>query len=67
MNVHRQRSLLDKLKTLSPEKLAEVEDFIDFLRAREGDATLVGEASRASQAAFAAVWDNAADAAYDKL
>jgi hypothetical protein len=29
------QSLLDKIKTLSPQRRAEVEDFVDFLKVRE--------------------------------
>lgn len=35
MNAHTEKTLLEKLKTLPPAQLAEVEDFIDFLRSRE--------------------------------
>lgn len=35
------QSLLDKLLELPPEKLAEIEDFIDFLREREHREPLV--------------------------
>lgn len=34
MHAHEIQPLLEKLKTLSPERVAEVEDFIDFLRSR---------------------------------
>ncbi|MGB5082774.1 MAG: DUF2281 domain-containing protein [Burkholderiales bacterium] len=35
MNTLNPQGLIEKLKTLPPERVAEVEDFIDFLRARE--------------------------------
>ena len=35
MNVQSEQLLLDKLKALPPERRAEVEDFVDFLQARE--------------------------------
>jgi hypothetical protein len=34
MQAHEIQPLMDKLKELPPERVAEVEDFIDFLRAR---------------------------------
>jgi hypothetical protein len=34
MQVHEIQPLVDKLKELPPERLAEVENFIDFLRSR---------------------------------
>ena len=47
--------------------LLEVEDFVDFLRTREDDQRLTQAAARASEASFAAVWNNDEDAAYDRL
>ena len=34
------RTLLDKIRNLPPEKVAEVEDFVEFLRQREEDRQL---------------------------
>lgn len=59
--------LFEKLRQLSPERLAEVEDFVDFLRAREEDRILTGAAMALSAPAFARVWGNPEDAAYDEL
>ena len=59
--------LLSKLRDLPPDRLAEVEDFVDFLRERTADRALVWSAAAASAPAFAAVWDNPDDAAYDEL
>jgi hypothetical protein len=41
-----QRAILSKMRELSPEKLAQVEDFIDFLRQREGDRGLTQAANK---------------------
>ena len=60
-------SLLAKLKSLPPQRLAEVEDFVDFLRSRDDDSRLTTSASAASQASFGKVWDNDDDAEYDRL
>lgn len=62
-----QETLLEKIRALPPDKLAEVEDFVDFLRVRDDGRHLVTAAARLSEAAFAAVWDNPDDAAYDTL
>lgn len=35
MNAQAEKALLEKLKALSPERRAEVEDFVDFLKTRE--------------------------------
>jgi len=61
------RALIEKLKELPPQRLAEVEDFVDFLRDREADRTLVRMASVTSEPSFAKVWNNEEDAAYDSL
>ena len=59
--------LFDKIKQLPPQRMAEVEDFVDFLRAREDDQRLTQAAAKASEASFAQVWDNDEDAAYDRM
>lgn len=62
--------LIEKIKQLPPQRMAEVEDFVDFLRAkeaREEDHRLTQSATKASEASFAAVWDNDEDAAYDRM
>lgn len=61
------KALVEKLQTLPPDKLVEVEDFVDFLRVRDDDRRLVMAVSRLSEAAFAAVWDNPDDTAYEAL
>lgn len=57
----------DKLENLAPERLAEVEDFIDFLRERDQDQRLRRQYEQASETAFARIWDNDEDAVYDEL
>jgi hypothetical protein len=59
--------LFDKIKQLPPQRMAEVEDFVDFLRAREDEQRLTGAAAKASEASFSKVWDNDDDAAYDRM
>jgi hypothetical protein len=67
MNRPVEQTLLDKLQQLPPERLAEVEDFVDFLRTREGDRALTRAAQKASEPALAKVWENEDDADYDRL
>ena len=67
MNNQSEQSILEKLKGLSPERVAEVEDFVDFLRARAEEQRLVKSATKASEPAFKKVWDNPEDADYDRL
>jgi hypothetical protein len=58
-----QRAILSKMMDLSPDKVAEVEDFIDFLRQRQEGRPL----TRIADKSFAEVWDNPEAAAYDQL
>lgn len=57
--------VLEKLEHLSPDRLAEVEDFIDFLSQRDQEKRLRHEYAQASEHAFEKVWDNDEDAIYD--
>ena len=59
--------VMRKLECLSPERLAEVDDFIDFLQQRDQDKNLRDDFALASEAAFAKTWDNDDDAIYDNL
>jgi len=67
MNARDDQILIEKLKSLPPQRRAEVEDFVDFLRIREDEQRLTHAATQASEPAFKAVWDNPDDAAYDRL
>lgn len=62
-----EQALIAKIRQLPARRLAEVEDFIDFLRAREIDQQLTHVSAKLGEASFAAVWDNDEDAAYDRL
>lgn len=59
--------LAHKIRELSAEQIVEVEDFIEFLRLRGDDRGLTRAASNVSAPAFAAVWANPEDDAYDAL
>jgi hypothetical protein len=59
--------LISKIRVLPPERLMEVEDFIDFLRHTSDDRQLRLAAAQLSEEAFAKVWDNPEDAEYDSL
>lgn len=59
--------LFDKIRQLPPQRVAEVEDFVDFLRARDGEQRLSLAAAKTSEASFAKVWDNDEDAVYDRM
>jgi hypothetical protein len=59
------QGLIEKIRLLMPQRMAEVEDLVDFLRAREDKLRLMHATAKASEASFAQVWDNDEDAAYD--
>lgn len=67
LNDKHEIDLIEKLKDLPPEKLAEVEDFVDFLRGRDEARKFTHAAALLSEPAFAKVWDNESDAEYDRL
>ncbi len=58
---------MEKIRALPPEKVAEVEDFVDFLRQRDEDRRLGPDTLALAESAFRRVWDNEDDAAYDRL
>ena len=62
-----EQSMIEKIRELPRERIAEVEGFVDFLRARETSKSLTRDASRAAEPSFAAIWNNEEDAAYDRL
>jgi hypothetical protein len=59
--------LIEKIQKLSPDRLAEAEDFVDFIRLRDQERALTRDATTASTSAFAAVWSNPEDDVYDAL
>jgi hypothetical protein len=61
------RALIEKIEALPVERIAEVEDFVDFIRLRDQERELTRAAATASMPAFAATWNNPDDDAYDAL
>jgi hypothetical protein len=59
--------LLEKIQALPVERIAEIEDFVEFIAAREQERSLTRAASAVSAPAFAAIWNNPEDDAYDAL
>ena len=59
--------IMDKLQRLSPEKIAKVEDFVDFLQQRELENQMTQAAAQVAEPSFQSVWDNSEDAVYDRL
>jgi hypothetical protein len=63
----RPKALIDKISALPLDRIAEVEDFVDFIGHREKVRSLSRMAATASAPAFAVVWSNPEDDAYDAL
>ena len=59
--------VVQKLQTLTPNRIDEVEDFIDFLSQRDIDKQLTKAAMTASETRLNTLWDNPYDAEYDNL
>ena len=64
-------TLIRKIGALPVARIAEVEDFVDFIGQREEEATsdhgLRSAAMTASAQSFAAIWSNPEDDVYDAL
>jgi len=60
-------NLIDKIRELPPDKITEVEDFVDFLRMKSDEQLAKHAATKLSEKAFEKVWDNDDDAEYDNL
>ncbi len=61
------KALIEKIEALPPERVAEIEDFVEFIRVREQERALARAAATASAPAFAAIWNNPEDDVYDAL
>jgi hypothetical protein len=64
---YQEAALIEKIRALPPERVHEVEDFIDFLQLRDEDRQLLGASAKLSEKVFSDAWDNPEDAAYDRL
>ena len=62
-----EQTLIEKISALPPNKVDEVEDFVDFLRQRSEDRLLTQAAAKLSEKSFKEVWNNPDDAEYDLL
>ena len=61
------RALAEKIAALPEERIAEIEDFIDFIRLREEHLSLTRAAAAASAPVFGTIWSNPEDDVYDAL
>lgn len=58
---------VEKLRSLPPDRVVEVVDFIEFLAQRERDRSLTAAAASVSERSLERIWDNEDDAEYDRL
>jgi hypothetical protein len=61
------KALLEKIQALPAERIVEIEDFVEFVAARERERSLTRAAVETSKPAFTAIWDNPEDKVYDAL
>ena len=66
MSLMSDETLIEKIRSLPPDKVAKVEEFVDLLRTSD-DRLLINAATKLSEDAFARVWENPDDAVYDRL
>ena len=62
-----ERILIHRIRTLSPDKITEVEDFVDFLTYKNRDHRLLQASNKLAEDVFRKVWDNPEDDEYDNL
>lgn len=62
-----ERILIHRIRTLSPDKITEVVDFVDFLTHKNRDRHLLQASNKLAEDVFRKVWDNPEDDEYDKL
>lgn len=60
-------ALTEKIQSLNADQIAEVEDFVEFVRLRGQERSLTRAAAAVSGPAFETIWNNPEDAAYDAL
>ena len=62
-----EKILIHRIRTLSPDKITEVVDFVDFLTHKNRDRHLLQASNKLAEDVFRKVWDNPEDDEYDKL
>ncbi len=60
-------TLIEKIKSLPDERIAEIDDFVDFICMREEARALRRNFAAASELAFAKAWNNPQDSIYDAI
>jgi hypothetical protein len=61
------RLIIEKIRMLPPDRVAQVGDFVDFISQKDQERQLLQAAGKMAQATFKKVWDNSEDDVYDRL
>ena len=61
------RLIIEKIRTLPPDRVAQVADFVDFISQKDQERQLLQAAGKMAEDAFKKVWDNSEDDVYDRL
>ena len=61
------KALIKKIASLPADRIAEIEDFVDFIRLRVEEQALTRGTTAASAPAFEKIWNNPEDDVYDAL
>ena len=62
-----EKIIIQKIRTLSPDKVAKVLDFVDFISQMNRDSRLLKAGNKLAEDAFKKVWNNTEDEVYDRL
>jgi hypothetical protein len=65
MNEVPHKRLVDKIKAIPPERLAEIELYVDFILSRSREDMARSDFLRGSEEALRRIWDNDDDSLYD--
>ncbi|MGB3508685.1 MAG: DUF2281 domain-containing protein [Microcoleaceae cyanobacterium] len=65
MYTESEKRLIAKIRSLPPDKVSEIIDFVDFLSQRQRQQSLVYSTTKLSETAFDKIWDNPEDSDYD--
>jgi hypothetical protein len=60
-------TLIEKIEALPDDRIAEIEDFVDFIRQQIEKREIRRAFAAATEPAFAKVWENSQDSIYDAL
>jgi hypothetical protein len=66
-SINTRATLIEKIKSLPDERIAEIEDFVDFICMREEARALRHSFAAVSEPAFAKAWDRPQDSIYDAI